>query len=1367
MSWFRRRKRPEPEPERTPAPPADAGGVHPHEPGLVRELREEIEEVVEHVPQPVRWTVGKLVRLTLLTLGALTLIGVVSLALYLVNRTQLVARELTIVLNGTLRQRSDIEVEIPDLTGNPFQHVRLINPRVRYVGDRAAAPLLEAPWIDLRYSPWSFLPGRQPRLDVVVERPVIRVERRADGSLRLPRWKAGAGKGKAIDLRLTLTGGDVVMPKPFAAIEGLAIDADLSGGEGTRVVVRKLAWTRGPYETRDLELVANVTAHDSTVVELRRLRTADFALSGRAVWPAGDSLARAHADVDHLTWRWLARVTGNRSFDVDGQASGTVDAHGAGAWDGRFDVALQWNDLAAKADGAFSWRKERLTLGPMTARSKAGDLDGELMWSLDGWSVGGRVTDGHPDRWGAIGIPGWPEGDLEGRFRYAVDTRRRTPSGSLDATLSVSTIAGWDADEATVGIAFPGSGPDSFTVRARHGAGWFNLDGVTDAAGWSGRWSATDFPLDAWPDGRASGLRGTASSGRGTVTGRDGKLFVTGGLEGPAADWLGARAGTWRLESVEGVLLPAPDLGCTVVTRDLTFLGVHFDSTRIGIRLGDRMAALESAAAFAGDTILAGAGETRWDGKGWTLRLDSAVARSSQFHWRADPPLELAGDPNGVTFQRLVAHDGDATLRIAGRWAGPGGRYDWTAEGDGLDLGRLGFPAEWGLAGRADVTLEVDGASGDPRWRFAGKAGHPGWSGHLADSLNVELDGGVGRLEVKRGAFFLNGGTLEAQGRVHDTAAPWPDTLTADGVIAWIADASVWSGTVTAADLPVDGLGAMAPEAAGWSGRLSGKVEIGGAPGRPELSCTLRGRPLGWKGFAVQEVSARARFANERLEVSELRMVRGDLVSNVHGAMPLRLALGHPPEIPDAPMDWHVDVPNGDLGVLPALVPQVGTAKGAFALAATVAGTPAKPDVQGTVRVTDGILRMAGREEEFHDVMASLRLDENEIRLDTLTARQGDRGRVSGHGVVALENLKPSRYNFDLTMRDCTASEGGVYAIRFDGDFKVADGPHVNGMWLPRVTGDVAVRQAVILLDFANQTEEQQLAAANQPLFWVYRIQVTATNRLYWSPPDGEIEFNANLTIEQTPSDLIIYGEMHALRGTYYFLSNRFDVQQTDLTFDHVDGIDPQINAQAVTSVVPLAQETSVGIEGLSGSDTSDRPHKVTVTIQGRTREPQIQFASDPSDWDEARILRELTLGRYGVGGVALGDPLDHYLTRAINRTLSAEMSRAFRGYINEWQLDRERGGLFGGEGELILGVGTQVTPHLQLRYRQRVPGLSRPVVSASTNLDPFERDIVAEYRLNRFFLVSSELIQRRDASGTTGSGHPDFNVNLKARWEY
>jgi hypothetical protein len=52
---------------------------------------------------------------------------------------------------------------------------------------------------------------------------------------------------------------------------------------------------------------------------------------------------------------------------------------------------------------------------------------------------------------------------------------------------------------------------------------------------------------------------------------------------------------------------------------------------------------------------------------------------------------------------------------------------------------------------------------------------------------------------------------------------------------------------------------------------------------------------------------------------------------------------------------------------------------------------------------------------------------------------------------------------------------------------------------------------------------------------------------------------------------------------------------------------------------------------------------------------------------------------------------------------------------------------------------------------------------------DLFERQVRAEFRLNRFFFVTTDISQRRTTGSTSTSvtSGPDYNVNLKARWEY
>ncbi len=1335
--------------------------------GIVEELRHEVselregiehavEEAVEHVPKPVRWTVRKLVMIAALALVGLIVLAIVSALLYFANRTELVAHELTLLLNGALSSRSDVQIEIGDISGNPFRHVRIINARVKFL-DGDAPMLLEAPWIELRYTPLQWLRPQRRTIDIVIEKPVIRISRDGKGKLRLPVWRAAgkpAREPSDFDVRLRVRDGSVMVAGPVTPVRGMQLHATASIGRASRAEIVRLSWLDGPFATRHLELSGRADAGDSVHIELSRMRTDDLALTGRAVWKKGKDERQIDLDIGHLPWKWLAEVTGNKSFDVEGEARGTVSARGYRTWDAGFANDIVWKDLGGHASGRARWDGGVLKLTPLTVVSKAGHLEGDVGWSRAGWNVGGAVEHGDPQRWGAFGVEGWPEGDVKGTFRYAVDTRRRESSAALTARLENSMLAGWRVDAGTVDVQFPAVGPDSFHVDATRRGGTFALRGLTVADGWKGTYRVADFPLDEWPDGRASGISGTMSRGEGTVEGRDGGLFVTGDLNGTSTKWLGMEGARWTLNGLDGALLPQPDLVARARLDDVMFLGIHFDSVATPFTLGDRTVALEDVRAMAGDTLMTMAGSADWDAGSWRLGLDRASAVSSQFAWTATPPVRFSGDAHGVTFERLVARDGDASLAINGRWAAPGGSYDWTGRAEGLDLGRLGLPVELQLSGRANALLRISGVAGDPRWTLAGTASHPGWQGHAADSIVLDLAGRPNQLEVRRGVFRLGSGTAEGSLAFEGMARAWPDTLTPLGVQQWLTQASRWKGEVRATALPLDELRELVPAAREWSGLVGGRIDINGSPKDPVLDLDLAAKPLRWNTVDADELKVQARYRAGRLDVPELRMLRGGRESLASGYMPLKLAMGSNPEVPETPMEWKVDIAKGDLSIFGVLAPQLGSAAGTYELKANVRGTPRHPDLDGTMKVRDGIMRMAGRTELFEGVSADIRLDESRITIDTLTARQGERGRVRASGSVELAGGGLKGYQFRIDGTELTTTEPGMYAAVFDGAFTVSDGPVVHGQRLPFVAGNVVVRRAVILYDFANVSETEVVAQSAAPLYWTYRINVEADNNVRWQPPDGDIEFSINLNVEQRPDALLIYGDMRALRGTYYFLSNRFTVNRADLTFDNVSGVNPVIDAEATTRV--------------KSDDSPPIDVDIKVVIQGRAKEPVIALSSVPDIYDQPEILKQITVGRFvDKNGGPLGDPVDNYISRAINRTLSSELSRAFRGYISEWQIDRERGGLFAGEGGLIVGLGTQVTPKLSLRYRQSVPGLGRSASASDASLGSLERDIEAEYRLSRFIFVTTEVIQRKPGSATRAIGGPDINVNLKARWEY
>ena len=1359
---------PDTPPAHSPGPPHEPEQEHAHH-GVVETIREEIEEVVEHVPQPVRWTVGKLIRVAILSFVGLIVLAVISFVLYLGNRTQLVAHELALVLNQTLVLRSDVELQLRDIKGNPFTGFRILQPRVRYRD--TGGVVLAADEMRVHYSAMGLLRGDAQPIDITVEKPVVHLDLGTTGAWRVPKWhggeKKGGDKARALHFAVHLRHAELAAPDPLGAVRDIDLDVDGATGEQTRVELRRMRWTEGPWHSRLDQLGAEYVADgDSVHLRITDLRTGDVTLRAVAGWKAGKSFKRFHAEIDRVRWAWLAEVFDNGSFDVDGEGAAIVDASGDQRWKGGFTAHLIWDSLAVKGRGLVGWDGKNLSLDSLAGRSKAGDLDGKLRWSKLGWEIGGHAHHANPAFWSALRLEGWPTGDLNGDFRYAVDTREKNKAISqLIAHLAVSQWTGWNVDSAHVRVDFPAVGADSFSVLGWRRGGIFTLHARTVPTGWLGPYVLENYPLAEWPDGRASGLTGLLTHAEGRVEDRKGVLLVSGTLAGIRTDWSAAHFASWRLHDLAGQLLPKPDLTARAEVANGFFVGVHLDSADAQLHLGDQTVAFAPLHASAGDTSFVMNGHAQWSGAHWSVTMDTAAATSRQFAWVAEPPLRISGDDQGTVFDRVVARDRGARLDARGRWASPKGYYDVAIDGQGMDLGRLGMPLEWGLEGTGDAHLAVTGRAGDPHWTFAGRAAHPAWDHHACDSLAITLAGQPSRLEVQDLYFALDRGTARGSGEVDRTAHPWPDSLSATAVVRWLSDAGHWQGALAFHHLGIDRLGQMAPGADGWRGALEGTLAIAGRPAAPELDLTMRADDFSWRDYHMQRVETHAKYADGLLVIPDTRVTMQNVVSTLSGELPLQLALGRQPVMPDAPMHGRIQVPKGDLQLLPLLVPQIQSARGRFDLDATLGGTTKHPRLTGAGHIREGTLRPAGREEVLDNVYADMHFDEARITLDSLTARQGRTGRVDANGDVRLTGLALKDYLFTLRMRDFAASQEGLYAMLFDGDFRVADGPRVNGERLPQVTGDVRLKRGVVEFDFANQTEVEKRASTTEPLYWTYKVHMSASNNLRWRPPDGEIEFDADLDLEQTPDSLLIYGEMHAIKGTYYFLSNRFRVTQANLTFDNQKGVDPNLAIVAETTLKPnLSSSAFTSATPVETGATET----ITAQITGRASQPVIDLSSSDG-WDQPHIISELTLGRFtgASGNISATDPAENYLTRQLNSQLSRDLSKLFNDGINQWEIQREQGSLLRGDGSVFVRIGGEVTPQLTWSVQQRLPGLDRTTPSTTTTL--FERDVALEYRLNRFIYLTTDLAQRRTLTGGNPSSQttPDFNVNLKARWEY
>src|SRR5262249_20848260 len=160
---------------------------------------------------------------------------------------------------------------------------------------------------------------------------------------------------------------------------------------------------------------------------------------------------------------------------------------------------------------------------------------------------------------------------------------------------------------------------------------------------------------------------------------------------------------------------------------------------------------------------------------------------------------------------------------------------------------------------------------------------------------------------------------------------------------------------------------------------------VSGSPAHPVLALKAAIAPLTWRDFNIERLEAEARYADESLVVSKLRAARGPLESSAEATIPIRIAFDRPWALIDRPMDATIRVRQGDLRILPLLVPQIAAASGGIEADVDVRGSALAPKLEGRARVSGGSLRLSGRDELLDHVEARMHMSDSTVTVDSLT----------------------------------------------------------------------------------------------------------------------------------------------------------------------------------------------------------------------------------------------------------------------------------------------------------------------------------------------------------------------------------------------
>ena len=429
----------------------------------------------------------------------------------------------------------------------------------------------------------------------------------------------------------------------------------------------------------------------------------------------------------------------------------------------------------------------------------------------------------------------------------------------------------------------------------------------------------------------------------------------------------------------------------------------------------------------------------------------------------------------------------------------------------------------------------------------------------------------------------------------------------------------------SAAGLPLSALDLASP-GVGLSGIANGEANIGGTPANPTGEWRVRlqrvvAPQMRNAGLPALDVAGSGRLAGGRTSL--------DATINAGAGSAVRVT-GSAPLAPDGPLDVKIDGAL-DARLANSMLSVSGRhAAGSLAVALQVRGTIAKPQAQGTVRLSGGELRDDQTGFKLSGITGTLAANGNTIRIDRLAGTTPNDGSIAASGEVRLDPAAGFPGSIRLTGQHAQVVANDILSATADMAIDVsgplAQRPKVDGH-ITIVGMDIAVpsRFASVaaplpgtkhLNPTATARARLALAAkakakgagARAPLFdATLALTISAMNRIFVRGRGIYAELGGNLHVSGSARDPQVTGDFELLRGSLMLLSSRLTFTRGNVRF-HGD-VMPDLDLVAETSTSGVTAR---------------------IAVSGPAVQPTFQISSNPSlpeDEILSRILFQKSSG--------------------------------------------------------------------------------------------------------------------------------------------
>ncbi len=610
-------------------------------------------------------------------------------------------------------------------------------------------------------------------------------------------------------------------------------------------------------------------------------------------------------------------------------------------------------------------------------------------------------------------------------------------------------------------------------------------------------------------------------------------------------------------------------------------------------------------------------------------------------------------------------------------------------------------------------------------------------AGHQIDMARI-MAGSEGRhLKIDTFEFSSAKGAGSIDGAVEFGEADW----LRDGLGGGDEIRRIWRGASLDLDLSTRDLDvahwADASAVPGLFGLLSGDLSVSGPTTEPQAvgSLSVRQFPAPPFVFPLIEGDLFVDARGVRLERGEIDL--GGPRASLSASLPLLISLTDSVIfIPERGVSVQLETPRDmDLSGLSVVWPDLRRTSGKASLSFSATGDPRNPELEGSLQVRDGEVELVGWSEWLRELEIDGRFSGQQLFLDRIHAREGQKGKIDASGVVTFVGLLPDDIALDLVVdRILISSVPDLKAIASGDDLTLRlERPGPDAPRAPMITGSLVVDKAEYTGSFEADASGDGGLGPNVAPPWMARLRIRMQDQVRISNSFTELRVAGDIDLIRDTGGFRVRGDVEIPSGRISLVGTTFKITRGTLDFSRRP-LEPEIDLSAITEVP---------VYDVAG-DAGRTLEEITVDMTGTFAEPELSFQSE-SGYDDTAILRMLagfqptqstSTNAVGTLGMRAGFSV-------LERALAQEMTG-----VDTLEIDTTEAGV-DEVGSTRIAFGKYLTESVYLRYAQ--------------GFTAGERDILLEYQMSRRTLISGEIKSRINDVGR----EDEFNVDFKWRIRY